>query len=118
MLLYLLGAAIAIALGAKRRQQARRQRAARSGQRLKNEKIRMCARCLLDLAVQIRYPLEQRAQQLCAHLHHGLFRLQHGSIPYGRHGLADALQAPLGEFLVPAPALTEELPQLCWRYLL
>ena len=65
MLLYLLGAAIAIALGAKRRQQARRQRAARSGQRLKNEKIRMRARCLLDLAVQIRYALQQ-VRRRCA----------------------------------------------------
>jgi hypothetical protein len=75
-------------------------------------------RWLLDLAVQIRDPLEQNAKQLRAHLHHGPGRIQHGSVPNGRHGLADALQSPLGEFLMPAPVLSEELPQLCWRYLL
>src|ERR1700727_2042646 len=118
MLLYLLGAAIAIALGAKRRQQARRQRAPRSGQRLKNEKIRMCARCLLDLAVQIRDP----PRATCAAVVRSLAPSP-VSPPARLHPEWPAWPglwhpAALGAFLMPASTLTEELPQLCGRYLL
>jgi len=79
----------------------------------------MCVRCLLGLAVQIRYPLQQvRSRCALTSTVARSFPLQHRSIPNGRHGLAVALHALLGEFLMPAPALTEERPRLRWRNLL
>src|SRR5260370_358844 len=70
-------------------------------------------RCLRNLVVQSRDPLQQGAQQSCDHLHHHPFRLDHGSIPNRGHGLTDPLQAPLRELWMPAPMLAEELPPFC-----
>src|SRR6202020_2072573 len=86
--------------------------------RLKNEKLRMCARCLLDLAVQIRDP----PRATCAAVVRSL-----APSPVSPPARLDpewpawpglCPPAALGEFLMPASTLTEELPQLCGPFLL
>src|SRR5215813_886826 len=104
------GATIALALRAKRRQQAWRHHRARSRKRVKDEKIGMRGRRLLDLLVEIGNALEQADDDLHDHSHHHALGLDHRPIPNGRNGLANRQQAALDEFFIPTVVLAEEGP--------
>src|SRR5215831_15052711 len=106
------GTAIALPLRAKRRQQAWRHHRPRSRKRVKDEKIGMRARRLLDLLLEIRNALEQADDDLHDHSHYHALGLDHRPIPNGRNGLANRQQAALDEFFIPTVVLAEEGPQL------
>src|SRR5262249_53837492 len=116
--LYFLSAGVTFPLRPERCQQASCQHRSRSGERFKDEKVRMRCRRLLDLAVQIRNPPNQTSDYLRIHLHHRAFRLNHRSIPNRWNRLSDSDQTSLDQFWIATALLAEEPTQPFRRNLL
>src|SRR5579863_734514 len=102
---------IAFALRTEGSQQPGRQRRARSRQRIKNEKIGMRFRRLLDLPIKLFNPCIQNLKQGHQHLHHRHLSLHHRTILQRRHRLPDGFHSALDPLLRPTMVFMKEAPQ-------
>src|SRR5215469_5612722 len=102
---------ITFPLRAKCCQQARSHHRARTRQRIKDEKIWMRCRRLLDLPVQILNAFPEDTHESNNHSYGRTFGLNHRPIVNGRNGLANGFHSVLDLFTIPTPVLTEESAQ-------
>jgi hypothetical protein len=110
--------AVTLPLRAKRCQQTRRHYSTCSGQRIKDEKIWMRCRRLLDLPIQILNALDEDTDELNDHFHGRAFGLNHCPILNGREGSTDRFDSALDPFSIPTPVLAKESAQARRRSLL
>ena len=114
----LVGTAITVPLRAERCQQSRRHYRACSGQRIKDEKIWMRCRRLLDLPVQILNAPDEDTDELNDHFYDRTFGFNYCPILNGREGSTDRFDSALDPFAIPTPVLAKESAQACRRSLL
>ena len=109
---------ITFPLRAKCCQQARSHHRARTRQRIKDEKIRMRCRRLLDLPVQILNAFPEDTHDSNDHSYSRTFGFNHRPIANGRNALANCFHSVLDLFSIPTPVLAEESAQARRRSLL
>src|SRR5215510_14830798 len=101
---------IAFPLRAKCCQQARSHHRARTRQRIKDEKIWMRCRRLLDLPVQILNAFPEDTHESNDHSYGRTFGLNHRPIVNGRKGSTDRLHSAFEPFSIATSVLAKESP--------